>query len=44
MSAGAWIMLVFGCALLYGGLAICLFRAAGSKQYTDADFEDSEDE
>jgi hypothetical protein len=24
MPAGAWIMLVFGAAVLYGGLAVCL--------------------
>jgi len=35
MNAGAWIMLVFGCALLYGGLAYCLFIAAGSKKYPE---------
>ena len=40
MSAGAWIMLAFGCALLYGGLAVCLFIAAGSRKYTNDEEED----
>jgi hypothetical protein len=39
MSVGAWIMLAFGCLLLYGGLAVCLFIAAGARKYTDDDFE-----
>ena len=42
MSAGAWIMLVFGCALLYGGLAVCLFIAAGSKKYSDENDEEED--
>jgi len=27
MPVSAWIMLVFGCLVLYGGLGICLFIA-----------------
>ncbi|UCC66397.1 MAG: MetS family NSS transporter small subunit [Deltaproteobacteria bacterium] len=27
MSTGAWIMLIFGCVVLYGGLAWSLLRA-----------------
>jgi hypothetical protein len=42
MPVSAWIMLVFGSLLLYGGLAYCLFIAAGSRTYTDEDFEDTE--
>ncbi len=44
MSAGAWIMLVIGCVILYGGLAVCLFIAAGARKYTDADFEEDNSE
>ncbi|MCK4256208.1 MetS family NSS transporter small subunit [candidate division WOR-3 bacterium] len=31
MPVSAIIMLIFGCIVLYGGLAICLRRAARSK-------------
>jgi len=31
MSLGAWIMLAFGCAVLYGGLFICI-RIAINKE------------
>ncbi len=41
MTPGAWIMLAFGCALLYGGVAVCLFIASGSKQF-DMDEADEE--
>ena len=41
MTPGAWIMLAFGCALLYGGLAFCLFIASSSKQF-DSDETDEE--
>jgi len=41
MTPGAWIMLAFGCALLYGGLAVCLFIASGSKQF-ESDEDDDE--
>ncbi len=27
MNLGAWVMLVFGCVVLYGGLAVCLWIA-----------------
>ncbi len=27
MTIGAWVMLVFGCVVLYGGLAVCLWIA-----------------
>ena len=27
MNLGAWVMLIFGCAVLYGGLAVCLWIA-----------------
>ena len=27
MPTSAWIMLVFGCLVLFGGLALCLFIA-----------------
>ncbi|RKX69256.1 hypothetical protein DRP43_04615 [candidate division TA06 bacterium] len=30
MPASAIIMLIFGCVVLYGGLAVCLHRAAKS--------------
>ena len=41
MTPGAWLMLAFGCALLYGGLAVCLFIATGSKQFeSDEDGEE----
>lgn len=39
MNVGGWIMLAFGCTLLYGGLITCLFIAKGARQYTDEDFE-----
>jgi len=45
MSAGGWIMLAFGCVLLYGGVITCLFIASGSRQYSDVDFDiDGDDE
>jgi len=44
MNPGAWIMLVVGSLLLYGGLAVCLFIAAGSRVYEEEDFEDTEPE
>lgn len=43
MSAGSWIMLLFGCVLLYGGLAICLFKAAGSKTVEEEDENNASD-
>lgn len=42
MSPGAWIMLVFGCVLLYGGLLVCLFIAAGARKYTENNDEGEE--
>jgi len=27
MNLGAWVMLVFGCVVLYGGLGVCLWIA-----------------
>ncbi len=44
MSAGAWVMLVVGCVILYGGLAVCLFIAAGSRRYTNEDYEAEDNE
>ena len=34
-----WFMLLFGVVVLYGGVALCLFRAMGAKvhPYTEAD-------
>lgn len=32
MSAGAWVMLVFGCVVLYGGLAWSLLRTRKGKK------------
>lgn len=34
-----WLMLLFGVVILYGGVALCLFRAMGAKihQYTEED-------
>ena len=32
MPLGAWIMLVFGCLVLYGGLALCLSIAARGRR------------
>jgi len=42
MPVSAWIMLVFGSLLLYGGLLVCLFIAAGSRKYSEEDFDDTE--
>lgn len=44
MPISAWIMLAVGCIILYGGLAVCLFIASGSRKYTDEDFEQGDDE
>ena len=43
MNIGGWIMLAFGCTLLYGGVAVCLFIAKGARQYEDEDFEEGEE-
>lgn len=32
MPVTAWIMLIFGCLVLYGGLAICLSIALKNKK------------
>lgn len=32
MPFTAWIMLTFGCLVLYGGLAICLFVALRNRK------------
>jgi len=32
MPLSAWIMLAFGCLVLYGGLALCLFIAARGRR------------
>jgi len=42
MSAGAWIMLIIGCLLLYGGLAVCLFIASGARKYSEEDFDEGD--
>ncbi|MEE4312124.1 MAG: MetS family NSS transporter small subunit [candidate division KSB1 bacterium] len=31
MPLSAWIMFIFGCVILYGGLAVCLFIANRNK-------------
>jgi hypothetical protein len=32
MPLSAWLMLAFGCVVLYGGLAVCLTIAARGKR------------
>ncbi len=32
MPLSAWLMLVFGCLVLYGGLAVCLAIAARGRK------------
>ena len=39
INATGWFMLLFGVVVLYGGVALCLFRAMGAKvhKFTEAD-------
>ncbi len=32
MPLSAWLMLIFGCLVLYGGLAVCLFIASRARK------------
>lgn len=39
INGAGWLMLLIGVVVLYGGVALCLFRAMGAKvhQYTEED-------
>jgi hypothetical protein len=32
MPISAWIMLIFGCVVLYGGLILCVIKATKKKE------------
>ena len=44
INGTGWFMLLFGVVVLYGGVALCLFRAMGAKahRFTEADEVDED--
>jgi hypothetical protein len=44
LGPGAWVMLILGCTILYGGLTTCLYIAHKNMGKEPVDDQDSEPE